>query len=50
MVMVAGYGTRLRLLTDTVPKPLVKVLGGVIDVVLDRLVAAGVERAVINLH
>jgi N-acetyl-alpha-D-muramate 1-phosphate uridylyltransferase len=51
MVMAAGYGKRLRPLTDTVPKPMVKVLGRpMIDVVLDRLVAAGVERAVINLH
>jgi MurNAc alpha-1-phosphate uridylyltransferase len=51
MVMAAGYGTRLRPLTDTVPKAMVKVLGRpMIDVVLDRLVAAGVERAVINLH
>lgn len=51
MVMAAGYGTRLRPYTDTVPKPLVKVLGvPMIDVVLDRLVAAGVERAVVNLH
>lgn len=51
MVMAAGYGTRLRPLTDTVPKPLVKVLGvPMIDVVLDRLAAAGVQRAVVNLH
>jgi MurNAc alpha-1-phosphate uridylyltransferase len=51
MVMAAGYGTRLRPLTDTVPKPMVKVLGRpMIDVVLDRLAAAGVERAVVNLH
>ncbi len=51
MVMAAGYGKRLRPLTDTVPKPMVKVLGRpMIDVVLDRLVAAGVARAVINLH
>ena len=51
MVMAAGYGTRLRPLTDTVPKPMVKVLGRpMIDVALDRLAAAGVERAVINLH
>jgi N-acetyl-alpha-D-muramate 1-phosphate uridylyltransferase len=51
MVMAAGYGKRLRPLTDSVPKPLVKVLGvPMIDVVLDRLAAAGVERAVINLH
>jgi MurNAc alpha-1-phosphate uridylyltransferase len=51
MVMAAGYGKRLRPLTDTVPKPMVKVLGRpMIDVVLDRLAAAGVARAVINLH
>jgi MurNAc alpha-1-phosphate uridylyltransferase len=51
MVLAAGYGKRLRPLTDTVPKPMVKVLGRpMIDVVLNRLVAAGVERAVINLH
>src|SRR3954463_4910548 len=51
MVMAAGYGKRLRPLTDTTPKPLVKVLGKpMIDVVLDRLAAAGVERAGINLH
>ena len=51
MVMAAGYGTRLRPLTDKVPKPMVKVLGKpMIDVVLDRLAAAGVERAVVNLH
>jgi len=51
MVMAAGYGKRLRPLTDTVPKPMVKVLGRpMIDVVLNRLVAAGVERVVINLH
>jgi MurNAc alpha-1-phosphate uridylyltransferase len=51
MVMAAGYGMRLRPLTETVPKAMVKVLGRpMIDVVLDRLAAAGVERAVINLH
>src|SRR3569623_3186206 len=51
MVLAAGYGKRLRPLTDTVPKPMVKVLGRpMIDVVLNRLAAAGVERAVINLH
>jgi MurNAc alpha-1-phosphate uridylyltransferase len=51
MVMAAGYGKRLRPLTDAVPKPMVKVLGRpMIDVVLDRLAAAGVERAIVNLH
>jgi MurNAc alpha-1-phosphate uridylyltransferase len=51
MVLAAGYGKRLRPLTATTPKPMVKVLGKpMIDVVLDRLAAAGVERAVVNLH
>jgi MurNAc alpha-1-phosphate uridylyltransferase len=51
MVLAAGFGKRLRPYTDKVPKPLTKVLGvPMIDVVLDRLEAAGVERAVVNLH
>ncbi len=51
MVMAAGYGQRLRPLTETVPKPMLTVLGRpIIDDVLDRLVEAGVRRAVVNLH
>lgn len=51
MVMAAGFGKRLRPFTDKVPKPLTKVLGvPLIDVALNRLAAAGVERAVVNLH
>jgi len=51
MLMAAGYGKRLRPFTETVPKPLVPVLGRpMIDVALERLEAAGVERVVINLH
>lgn len=49
--MAAGLGTRLRPITETLPKPLVRVAGrSLIDWVLDRLVAAGVERAVVNTH
>lgn len=51
MVLAAGRGERMRPLTDTCPKPLIEVRGQpIIDYVLDRLEAAGVETVVVNLH
>ncbi|RYC33291.1 nucleotidyltransferase family protein [Lichenibacterium minor] len=51
MVFAAGMGTRMRPVTDAVPKPLVRVAGRtMLDHMLDRLDAAGVGRAVVNVH
>lgn len=51
MVFAAGRGTRLKPHTDTRPKALVEI-GGVtlLELVLRRLVAAGVSEVVVNLH
>jgi MurNAc alpha-1-phosphate uridylyltransferase len=51
MVLAAGYGLRLRPITEKTPKPLVAVAGRtMLDRALDSLVASGVYSAVVNVH
>ena len=51
MVLAAGLGTRLRPITDTLPKPLIEIGGrALLDHALDRLVLVGVEQVVVNVH
>ncbi len=51
MVFAAGLGMRMRPITETLPKPLVKVRGRtLIDHCLDRLTESGVELAIVNVH
>jgi MurNAc alpha-1-phosphate uridylyltransferase len=50
MVLAAGYGTRLKPLTDRVPKPLVPVAGKpMIQYALEKLEAYGIKEVVINV-
>lgn len=51
MIFAAGLGTRLRPLTDTTPKALIEIGGRpVIEYVLDRIIAAGINQIVVNVH
>ena len=51
MVFAAGLGTRMRPVTNTMPKPLVEVGGkALIDHMLDRFADAGLARAIVNVH
>ncbi len=51
MIFAAGLGTRLKPLTDTMPKALVPVGGKpLLEHTINRLCDAGAERIVVNVH
>ena len=51
MIFAAGFGTRMGLLTRSVPKPMVPLAGRpMIDHAIDLLTDAGVDRIVANIH
>ena len=51
MILAAGLGTRLKPLTDTMPKALVPVNGTpLLDINIRRLMAQGYDRFVVNIH
>ena len=51
MIFAAGLGTRLKPITDTLPKALVPVSGKpLIELTCRKLMASGINDAVVNIH
>ena len=51
MILAAGYGKRLGNLTQRTPKPLIEIKGkALIDFHIEKLIASGCKKIVINVH
>jgi len=51
VILCAGYGTRLKPLTNTVPKPLVKIMGiPLVEYTIGLLINSGIKDIYINRH
>ena len=51
MILAAGFGKRLRPITNKTPKPMLEVAGRtLLDHSIDHLAASGIEKVVINIH
>lgn len=51
IVLAAGFGTRLRPITDTIPKPLINIGGkALLDHTIDNMIKAGINNIVVNGH
>ncbi|MEK7846598.1 MAG: sugar phosphate nucleotidyltransferase, partial [Nitrospinota bacterium] len=51
MILAAGYGERMRPITDKIPKPLLPVNGKpILDYTLNLLKKNGIHEVVINIH
>ncbi|NMB70529.1 MAG: nucleotidyltransferase family protein [Bacteroidales bacterium] len=51
MILAAGFGTRLKPITDSVPKALVPLAGKpMIEWIIDNLVSSGFSDIVVNVH
>ncbi len=50
-ILAAGYGTRLKPLTDNLPKALVEINGvSMLEILIDKLIKTGINKIVINTH
>ena len=51
MILAAGYGKRLRSITENIPKPLIKVAGiTLLQNTLDYVLKLNCDKIIINTH